>query len=530
MKLRSAYRRFLFCLTGVALSGSLLAAEDTLTPLEVVNLTLKNSPQIRNQKFGVEKAKGQARSATGAFDIVTNVTAGRVRSTQTLVDISGLRPNEQATYNNLPPAQRNNLVPMRETSTTTLLASANKQFRTGVTTTLSLANTQADNDPAISANPLVNVTNRGVVMFTVNVPLLKGSGTEGSLAAVERSAELNYQATLSTYQHTISQIIRDSIIAYWNYVNADWYLARINDSKARIEALIARIRTPSNSLQSYLEDRKGQIIDAQNRLDQVRVALAQVMGIPASDLQTLGKPTPDFPISWGEQLSRFDRQSLESAWLKEAEEKRLDYRATKLQLEATQTLLTKARKDLLPTVNLSLGMGYNGFAQYDGFNQFIEADSENRNKADYNVNLVFNYPIGNNVAQGNLDTTNATYQQALIANQDSLRGIKLNVRGDLSNLYGQMQKSVQIEKTVLSYKESIKDLQNNPGILTDSSRQVTAMELEDKFLAAQKERSDALSGLANAIASARFTTGTLIRTEDANAMVNMVDLQTPPSW
>jgi len=417
----------------------------------------------------------------------------------------------------------------RELDTTSLTASLTKQFRTGISTSLAGTTTQTDTRPIPIANK-TEVINRGVVMFTVNVPILKGWGQEGSLAANERAAELTYQASVASLQHTISKTMLDAITAYWDYVNANWYLAKVNDSKVRIEEWISRVHTPSNSLQSYLEDKKGKIIDAQDTLDQKRVALAQVMGTSASDLQSLGNPAPDFPASWGDKLARFDRPALESVWLKDAEQKRLDFKATKLQLEAADTLLNKARKDLLPTLNFNMGVGYNGFTQYDGMNQFLQSYNDNPNALDYNVGLAFSYPIGNNAAEGARDTKNAEYQQAQIANQDSLRGIKLNVKGDLSNLYGRMQKAVQAEKTTTSYRASLKDIQANPGILADSSKQVTAMELEDKFLAAQKERADALTDLANAIAKARFTTGTLLKTDDASGMVNMADLQVPPGW
>lgn len=531
MKSKSLYQKYWICLSGLAFSGALFAAEETFTISEVVSLTLKNSPQIRNQRFGVEKAKGQAQVASGAFDIVSNVAAGRIHSNQTMIDIEGLTSQDQAVIAALPPPQLAKILGSlgRDTYTSSLTASLTKPFRTGISTNLSVSTVQTDNKPVLAANA-TNVVNRGIVMFNVNVPFLKGWGKEGSPAAFERAAELSYQASVASLQHTISKTMLDAIAAYWDYVNANWYVDRVNASKTRIEEWIARARTPSNSLQSYLEDKKGKLIDAQDVLDQKRVALAQVMGTSASDLQSYGNPSPDFPVSWGENLARFNRQELETVWLNEAEQKRLDLKAAKLQLEAADTLLNKARKDLLPSLNLNLGLGYNGFNQYDGFNQFIQSYSDNVKTFDYNVGLVFSYPIGNNVAEGTRDIKNAEYQQAQINAQDSLRGIKLNVKGDLSNLYGRMQKAVQAEKTILSYRASLKDLQANVGIMNDPSRQVTVMELEDKFLVAQKERSDALTDLASAIAKARFTTGTLLKTNDASGMVNMADLQIPPGW
>jgi outer membrane protein TolC len=448
-----------------------------------------------------------------------------------MIDIEGLTPADQAIIASLAPPQLNALLKSldRDTLATSLKASLKKQFRTGISTNLEATATQTETKPKPAAN-MTEVINRGVVMFTVNVPFLKGLGNEGSLAAVEHAAGLAYQASVAGLQHTISKTMLDAITAYWDYVNASWYLAKVNDSKARIEEWITRARVPSNSLQSYLEDKKGKIIDAQNVLSQQQVALAQVMGISASDLQSLGDPAPDFPVSWSEQLARFDRLALESVWLSEAEQKRLDFKAAKLQLEAAGTLLKKARRDLLPSLDLALGVGYSGFTQYDGFDPLIQSFNENVRSTDYSVGLVFSYPIGNNIAEGTHDVRNAEYQQAQISTNDALRGIKLNVKGDLSNLYGRMQKAVQSEKTTLSYRASVKDVQNNPGVLSDPTRQVTAMELEDKFLASQKERADSLTDLANAIAKARFTTGTLLKADDASGMVNLTDLQTPPGW
>jgi len=515
------------CLAGHLIAGSVWASDARLsdgnqriTLHNAVQLTLENSPDIQSSDFGVKMAKASARMASGAYNLNTSVSLSTSTDRSKIGDLAGLKPEDR---------EKAELMGIMDStsksSSNSLSFSFDKPFRNGISSSLSISTDQGDTN----AHPqgLGIRPNNTSVSFSVTVPLLKGSGR--TAATDEISAKLEHQATLADFHHTIAATLVETIKAFGNYSSAYWYVEQVQKSQQRVQSLIERAGSASEHLQGYLSDKKGKIIDAQQTLDEAKIALAGTMGISSEDLEALGAPDTSFPDDWKNNLQHFNPKALVKIWEEEAQTKRMDLKAARLRLEAAKLKLEQARKDVLPQLDLNLSTGYKGFSQYNGVDKVAESYYKNVNGMDYSVGMTLSYPFGNDVAKGNLEVNQMSYHQSKVDTDDKVRTALLGVKNEVSNLQGRMKKAVQITETVAAHGKALESLYNQQETTKNTGSLISTMELEDKYLESLKEASVALTDLATAIASARLATGTLTVTNEASGETEVADLTVIPN-
>lgn len=507
-------------------STPITLSSESLNLVDVVRLTLENSPNLKLQELGVEIAKGQERIATGAFDINTFVRMGSFTDTETIAVISQGKPEDIAglgpMVDSLPDVISNDF------DQQFVKGGVSKGFRTGISTELSLLMVRKDPRQSIPIDPNPIFTeNRTTVSFTVKIPLLQGSGYV-SAAAEETSARLKREATFLDFQHALSGILLKSVKAYWNYKAKAEYLNTLRRSEKRVQSWLDAAGTVDRSLMGYLEDKKGKVVDGIQDVEESKIALADTMGIPAHKVKELGPPTADFPLDWSSVLAAFEPDKMTEKWVAEAIEKRLDLKATQLRLQAAEVQLAKARRDTLPRLDLELKTGYAGFKAYDGFDNYRDSFNENVRGMDHSVILSLKYPLGNNIKQGVRDLRQAQYHQNLIQTNEQKRHIRLGIGNEVANVYGRLQKVGQMSKTIDSYISSVKGLQKDKSFLQDTIKLLSLMELENKLIEAIGEYFTGLRELANAIAQVRFKTGSMIIAGETSNDVNLQDLTLLP--
>lgn len=521
---------FIFLLSVITWSTFGLAEDTTfsnqgeLVLEEALELTLYNSPNISLQELSVKKAEALARIASGSFNVNAEVGINNSESYMPLFDADGLRQEHQDP----------SLTDMvSESRSTNLSLGLSKPFRSGVSTSLAVTTTRV---PDNAGHPLELTTNNTNVEFTVNVPLLKGAGRV-SAAANETFAKLNHQASIVDFQHGVSATILLAIDAFWKYTASYWYLGEVKKSQKRVQDWINELNFTDKTINSYLEDKAGQIIDAQQAFDQAKVLLANTMGIQPGKLENLGPPKTNYETEWQNtiatptkaMLKNFNSDLLQTSWLNEANEKRLDLKAARLRQEAARVLLEKARKDLLPSVDLTLSAGYNGFSQYGSLSDFMDSYYENNDDLNYMVGVTLSYPFGNDIARGNLDSNQVDYQQAIINTDEKVRSIYLEIKNNLNDIYGRMKKVVQLRETIQSYDEAFSSLIDDPDLEQNRSKIVSVLELEDKYLEISREQVNALADLLSAVAKAHFNTGTLVLIDEGRGEINLGSIYTLPT-
>ncbi len=483
---------------------TLPGADQPLPLLKVLRITLDNAPKLKLQGMAVSASKAQEQIAKGKFDISTAVVGGYQTISNTTFAIDELTPEHAAAF---PKSYPNELV--NNMDVPYLSAELSKKFRNGIATGLSATIQRQDyRQTLLRATPTVT-ENRTTVKFTVKIPLLQGAGSVSG-AAKETGARLEKEASISEVQHTLTAVMLESIKAYWDYKRAISYLEKVEESKNRIAGWVDGFGAGNSSLQAYLENAKGKASDAQQTLEESRIALAQAMGVPAKQTVNIGLPISEVPMNWENALNGFDQEKMGTQWQALAIENRLDLKAAELRLEGARVQQAQARQDRLPTLNLDLGAGYSGFQQYDGMDDFFGSANSNISRIDTAASLTFSYPLGNNVAEGSYALTNVLYQKSLITRDEAQRVVRLDAGRSVSNVYGRLQKAVQMRKSFLSYKEAVQQMQQNNEFLSTPSGIATLIETEDKFINSLNDFYTAVADVAKAIAESRFNTGTLI--------------------
>ncbi len=492
---------------------------ENITLIDVVQLTLKHSPNIEVKRLGVDKFKAKQEIAGGKFDVDLYATASFDNNINTTRIYDQLDPAQQATFSR--PPVNNEL--KTDTDQQKLTMGASKKFRTGVSADINLSMKRSD--PRQDAHRFT--TNRSHVEFTINIPFLKGAGRASAMAE-ETVARLNHQAGISNFQHALTATLLEAIKAYWDYKQSVVYLEKVKESAHYIQIWLDSTEIASDSLQGYLEEVKGRVIDAEQKVEENKINLINTMGIEISQDQ-IGKPHTNVRLEWDDILANFDQETMRKQWIAQAEKNRLDLKAVLLQVEASHVLLGKAKTDLLPSLNLKLSTGYNGYKQNNGFDNFSDSLLDNVRGMESSAMLSLKYPLGNHVAKGKRDLQQASYSQSLIESKNKLRTVHLDVKKEVVNVYGRLKKAVQMRKTTQSYKKSIIAMQENPNFFKETVKLLSLIDMEDKFISSLEDSSIAMTDLMKAIAQARFQTGTLADVDATAHKINLETLMTLPN-
>ncbi len=498
-------------------------ADEPLGLFKVMRITLENAPKLKIQGMLSEAAKAQHQIASGQFDVNTFFIAGFQNTAQTNWALNDLTPEDRAAF---PPTYpeldtRNNDIPY-------LTGGLSKQFRTGISTDLNASIQRTDPRQTIP-RALPTVTNNvGKVSFNVKIPLLKNGG--GVAAADETAAKLNAEASIATLQHTLTSVMLNAVNAYWDYKRATVYKKVMEKSLARVEDWAAQ--SSNDSLQGFLENTKGKVTDAQQTLEEAKIALARAMGIPAKETAKMGVPATDLPIDWDNTLASFNKESMEEKWIALAIANRLDLKAAEFALEAAKVQRDKAQRNLLPVLNVDLGIGYGGFKHYDSANAFFGSLTDNTDRIETSGSLTFRYPLGNNTAAGVHSLKRLAHQQSQIEYAEAQRGVRLGVGQSVSSVHGRLQKTAQMNKTFSSYEKAVMQMQEDEDVLSNRSSIANLIDTEEKYQDALEQFSIAVVDVAKAVAETRFNTGTLIDVAGdsiENADVSMEQIITLPN-
>jgi outer membrane protein TolC len=507
---------------------SACADEKKLDLFEVVKATMDNSPVLKIQGYQVDVAKAAERIQSGAFNVRTSLKVSN-DTTKNSLYVPGETYTEVATPR--PPVPPT-VLGAADVDTQSFQAAAQQKSRSGITTRLQYDLIRRD-PVGISTTPVdyfYGTTSRGKVGLTVTVPLLKGAW-EVSNAAAEKSADVDYQVAIARYKQLITKTLLDTVKAYWSYTAAHEILNQRIIIKDRIEKL--SLANPSNEfLVGFLQEKQGKVVTATQNLEQARIALALVMGIPVDDALKLGTPDANnFPANPETFLQHFDSNKAKQEWVGLALENRNDLRAAKLNVESIDILLARDHQDLYPELTAAVGVGYNGITHGNGFENYVDSSYRHVRDFDHNAALTFNYPIGNDAAEGTYDRDYARKMSNIVSMNETARGIKLSIENSVAQVHGRLKVVVQAQKTWDSYRDSLLDLFKKSN-LTNAEDVSNIVVLQQKLEDAMVAYITAQADYANAVAQARFETGVLISNadnSDLNADINIEKISALPS-
>jgi hypothetical protein len=252
-------------------------------------------------------------------------------------------------------------------------------------------------DPEFGGKGIEDVY-RATVGFFFDTPLLRGLG-KGSEGALERAAEIEYEASLATLRQSATISLFTTLVAYWDAVAAQQQVEIFEQSAALqsrlvelTQALIDGDEQPASELarvKAGEADRLAALDAARRNAYQARLLLAQVIGLNVDDASQAPPPADGFPPApAGEELSTELLPELQRLAL----ERRYDYEAALLFDESGKVLLRAAEIDLKPLLDLSTrvwGMAASEESAGDAFSADWAGPS-------YNVGLDFIWPFANN--------------------------------------------------------------------------------------------------------------------------------------
>lgn len=480
-------------------TSNLVLPDKPLRLKEVAQITLENSSIILQARLTAESTEAGYRIAKGQFNLTTSVSSGVTRSRPVTDQIAG----------------------GPDLNSQNLNGTLSKYFRSGIQSSLTIgANRQDLRTPPSDTRDIANVN------LKATFPLLKGRGY-ASAAANETAAKQRSQAGEFTFYHSVSNVLKEAINAYWAYKAAIYKAQNQQESEKRVlkwskEAATAALQQEKNPqqvekkyaseisyLQGYLADKQRNIIEATKQVDTAKGALAIAMGIPADQLSNIGFPAEEFPEEWQAILTQLEQHPMQAKWQKIAVDKRFDLQASQLQQQAAMTKLIQARQDILPKLDASLNYTYNSLELGDGLDRY-SFTSDNRGN-DTIVGLNFIYPLGNDIAKGQRDLASANYQIQTSQVNDLIRTIYLQIDTATTELMGKLKAVEGARKAMEAYLPSIEKLkQANQNLAANPSAIVNLIELEDRLNQAGLDYIDALLELAQAVTDLRFQTGTLI--------------------
>jgi outer membrane protein TolC len=472
-------------------------------PLDLLNAlqsTLANQPALRIGEEQVVASRGARQRASGIFDtsLAGSFSQNRINNPLTLFN------QEQAALLGIITANQ-------VSNVTSLDLGATKEYRNGVEITPSLLSTRTtDNIYNIGG---VNLT---TLSFQVTVPLLRGRGRD-VVAATETAAGIEVQASLLDLNQTISSLLSDTAVSYWNALGAAKGLEVAQRSEARgkiyvdnVQTLITAGRVPEaeiNQVNANLATRAAARIAAEQNLLAARQLLALAMGLSTDQMAGVGTPAGDFPVEDGQILAALNAHSLQQ-FLEFSLQHRADYLAAKQREIEQKTLLAPARNATLPQLNLSLSSGYSSLDEGTGIGNFFSSPGRAPRGPDVGLGVTYLFPPSNNAARGTLMVAQANVRQAEFRTLQTSQVIMASV---ITAVGGVRNAALQLQRTQKAVAASQAALDGErEKYRLGVGQLVDVLTMEDRLTVTEQSLVSAQLGYALALTQLRFATGSIV--------------------
>ncbi|MCP5049260.1 MAG: TolC family protein [bacterium] len=471
---------------------------------------MKKNPDIQIEEMTVLSDKGEYQENKGGFDPTLTASATRVSAYSDY-------PLDGSDWSPL-------LVFENELSLT--LA---KEFRNGMTAEADISSTLVD------AAKGTSLYNESAVTFTLCIPLLSGRGT-ASAGAVAQYYKILYEAQKLTLQHSVSDYVKQTAQAYWDYAAEVLTVedlkkaeGRANQHLVEIKDLVNAKKAPDAEIdqaKAYHRTTTASRLAGEQTLLKAKYTLGILMGIPFRQTGQLPDPTADFPTI---DLDRVNRAFSElQGFIDGAASARGDLLASDKNIEAAKVLVKKAKNETQNTLNLDVSVGYQGYnVDSKTVGSLLSAIWENTSGVTASVGLSYQLPIKNNTNIGTLVQYRASQKTFEIGKAQSLRSVSASIMVSLSNLKSILLELKELEESVEAYETAYKNEKDK--YKEGKATQIDIITTENKLTAARVKVIAGKSKLAQEIVNFRFQTGTLTEFKGGKYSVTEKDLITLPA-
>jgi outer membrane protein TolC len=376
-----------------------------------------------------------------------------------------------------------------------------------------LQRVEAYDDPVSGAGSSPQIASRTSVGLTVVQPLLRGRGSDATLAA-ERSAESLTRASQADLAFTTAIAVQRTVAAYWTYLAATKTVEITKDSEARASLVVeqtaklikATRRPPSDkkSVEANLRDKLAARIAAEQAMFEARHALGVAMGLDLQAIDALGPPADPFPELAPIELSAADRARLGDLALGA----RADLSARRERAEADRALLIGLENGLLAALDLSARVGYAGLDEGPGPARFFTPFGAHLAGPEAQLSLSLSWPVENRAARGAHRRQQAVLEEDVIAVQDLARVIRASVQADADQVERASARLRAAKEAVRFHQMAVEDLEKKlkSGLATVTD----VILIEDRRSSARAAEVSAVQATLTAIALLRFEVGALL--------------------
>lgn len=477
----------------------------TLTLQQALDLTLDSSLDIQIVANQLLQGEGELMAADSLYDPLISSSYSR-SLTQTPALSAG---SETTRHRNL------------------TVVSWNQTLLSGLQLTPSFSVDQIKFEDA--GNPGLST---GTLSLEVTAPLMENRG--GKIGRLARQAAAgNLEGDRWTLNHQRSITVFSVAVSYWGYVSAQRQLEVFIDSEGRAERLVDELtqlvdrqeRPASDLIQlrANAAAKRSDRFAAEQAVTDARRTLGLQIGLSGGEISRLPLPAEGFPKVEAYDIDPETVQRLAAI----GKNLRADLESA-LRQEESAELLYAANEDLLkPRLDLTVAAGYSGADRGIDFEPFLGSVIDNVRGLNATVLLRLDLPLKNTSSRGNLMISQSTRDTERLQRQDIERSIESGVEVAVEALRRSAQQANEAELSVQLSRQTVANERekNRLGVST----LFDVILAEDRLTSALLNEVGARQSYANAIASLRFQTGTLIADRGAAEVAEARRLTRPPS-
>ncbi len=368
--------------------------------------------------------------------------------------------------------------------------------------------------------------------FDVVFPLARNRG-RAATGAVERAAEIDYEASVDALAFSASSSALDTLLAYWDLAAAQRRLEIQHESLAvnrRIleltQALVDGDELPRAELprtRAAVAQDQAAVDAAERAVIEARIRLADVIGLEVGDGAIAPLASDDFPLLAAAAGFEFQSEAL----IAEALEQRMDLRSARKLESSGKVLVEAARINLRPIVDFSVGLSYNNLGEdndvWDGLSDSVSGTWAGPSGK---IGLGFEKPFGNRLQKGLYQQQQASLASASITAADLERRIALGIALDAASVEQISEQLVNFGRAVEAYREAVEvELERlRYGTVTVLDTLVT----QQRSLVSQLSLVDAQARYAQILAQLAFDTGRLVTQQNGSGVVDPKAFTTLP--
>lgn len=356
----------------------------------------------------------------------------------------------------------------------------------------------------------------------VTQPLLRGAWPEVNLAEL-RIARLDHKISLSEFRAEVERIITETVSAYYRLIQTrqEVDIARrlLEVTRKTYEQVKKREKIDATAVQikqseSAVKTRQAFLLEALKLRKDAQDNLARLLSDPQLNL------VEDYVILPTNDLSTQPVEVDQEDQLLTALRLNPSLEQLRLAIQQAEINITVAKNNLLPSLNLTAGFDINGGSRRN--REMTWHDLSSVRYASYNMQLTFEYPLGNRQAKATLAEARLTRKQAMTRLQNTADLVAQSIRERIRQIQTQYEEYVVQSAALDAARAQVEALDALERLRGKLSPEFLNLKLNAQETVAQAE-SNQLQALVN------YNTAMLdlARTTGAVLEMNQVELALP---